>query len=59
MKPWTYLVYDSTISNQWIFKISTVTWNIYWNPGVYIPERYKPIYLSINLQEIKKVATKI
>lgn len=54
-----YFVYDFDISNSWILNINLIQNTIIWNPDVYIPEKYKSIYLKKYLNQIKIIAKTI
>lgn len=52
----TYFVYDYDISKQWLLEVDINYLDIRWNPLVYVPERYKQLYIKNNLTKIIQTA---
>lgn len=54
----TYFVYDYDISKYWLLEVDINYLNIRWNPLIYVPERYKIIYIKNHLTKIIQTAKK-
>jgi len=54
----TYFVYDLDISKYWLLEVDINYLNIRWNPLIYVPERYKQLYIENYLTKIIQTAKK-
>ena len=51
-----YKVYDFDISKNWLISVDIANIEIKWNKSIYVPEKYKEIYIKNHLSKILKIA---
>lgn len=59
-KPVYYCVYDKDLHpTYWVLRVDIISKQVTWNNSIYIPTRFKELYIKKHISDIILTATKI